>query len=78
MASILPLGGIASKVTVLCNETGNLRSITVTSVGLTILKGAGMLIVREIAALGDSFTQGACVPVENNFVHLLQARSPLP
>ena len=73
---VLPLGGIASKVTVLCNETGEFTVYHSDERGFNNPQGSWNADRLEIAALGDSFTQGACVPVEKNFVHLLQARYP--
>ena len=53
---VLPLGGIASKVTVFCNETGEFTVYNSDERGINNPKGSWNADRLEIAALGDSFT----------------------
>jgi len=71
---ILPLGGIANKLTVLCNETGEYALYNSDEHGFHNPEGIWNSTRLEIAAVGDSFTQGACVSSEKNFVSLIRGR----
>lgn len=73
---ILPLGGIADKLTILCNETGTYAMYHSDERGFSNPRGIWNSTPLEIAAVGDSFTQGACVSSEKNFVGLVRARYP--
>jgi hypothetical protein len=70
-APVLPMGGVALATTVLCNETGAWVTYRSDQFGfrnpVKIWNGA-----IEIAAVGDSFTQGNCVPDGRHFVDLLR------
>ena len=75
-AEVLPLGGISNKVTVFCNENGDYTIYESDEHGFhnpTGIWGTGRI---DIAALGDSFTQGACVQSDGNFVALIRKRYP--
>lgn len=69
--SIMPLGGIADKVIVLCNENGAYTIYASDEHGFHNPRG---LWASEIAfaAVGDSFVLGACVSSDKNFVALLR------
>ena len=69
--SIMPLGSIANKVTVFCNENGTYTIYASDEHGFHNPRG---LWASEIAfaAVGDSFVLGACVSSDKNFVALLR------
>jgi len=75
-AEVLPLSGISNKVTVLCNETGAYTIYESDEHGFHNPKGVWDAGRVDVAALGDSFTQGACVPSDENFVALIRQRYP--
>ena len=75
---VIPLAGISNKLTLLCNENGQWVSYKSDAHGFNnpdpaIWKSAGV----DIAALGDSFAQGYCVPPEKSFVGLIRQRYPV-
>jgi PAS domain S-box-containing protein len=75
---VLPLAGISNKLTLLCNENGQWVSYKSDAHGFNnpdtaIWKSAGV----DIAALGDSFTQGYCVSPEKSFMGLIRQRYPM-
>ncbi len=75
-AEFLPLAGISNKVSVVCNETGEYMVYKNDEHGFhnpTGLWNSGRV---GIAAVGDSFVQGFCVPSEKNFVALIRNRYP--
>ncbi|MCS6926682.1 MAG: hypothetical protein NZ578_12350 [Candidatus Binatia bacterium] len=72
----LPLGGIANKPTVLCNEAGTYVVYDSDERGFHNPVGSWTTGRVDIVALGDSFTQGMCVPSEKNFVALIRQRWP--
>lgn len=72
----LPLGGIANKPTVLCNEAGTYVVYDSDERGFHNPHGSWAMDRVDIVALGDSFTQGMCVPSEKNFVALIRQRWP--
>lgn len=74
---VLPLGGVSRAPTVLCNERGRYVNYESDEMGFNnpagIFTGGAPLAV---AALGDSFVQGYCVPPDKNFVALIRAAIP--
>jgi PAS domain S-box-containing protein len=72
----LPLGGISNKVTVLCNETGEYITYHSDEHGFRNAPGIWKLHRVDIAAVGDSFTHGACVASDRTFAGLIQKRYP--
>src|SRR5262245_62012251 len=75
-AALLPLGGIAGVTTVFCNEMGQFIVYESDEHGFHNPKGIWSSTAREVATLGDSFTQGACVPSEDNFPALVRRECP--
>ena len=75
-AEALPLGWISNKVVVFCNENGYWVTYESDERGFHNPKGIWQGGRPDIAALGDSFGQGFCVPSEKNFVALLRGRYP--
>lgn len=75
-AEFLPLGGVSRSVTVLCNETGEYVVYDSDERGFHNPEGIWSSQSLEIAALGDSYTHGYCVPSTANFVARLRDRHP--
>ncbi|MEP7125425.1 MAG: SGNH/GDSL hydrolase family protein [Byssovorax sp.] len=71
-----PLGGIANVTTVLCNESGTYAIYESDEHGFSNPRGTWQSPTLDLAALGDSFTQGACVPAERSIPALLRERYP--
>jgi hypothetical protein len=76
-ADITPLGGVADKMTVLCNESGEYVTYHSDQYGFHNPKDIWRSAPVEIAAVGDSFVQGYCVPSNKNFVALIRNRYPM-
>lgn len=75
-AEVLPLGGISNRVTVQCNETGEYTIYDSDEHGFNNPTGIWQSGRMAIAAVGDSFAQGSCVPSDKNFMALI--RQPYP
>jgi PAS domain S-box-containing protein len=73
---VLPFGGISNKVTVLCNESGEWITYQSDAHGFQNPSGMWKSGRIDIAALGDSFAQGYCVPSDKNFVALIRRGYP--
>ena len=73
---VMPLAGVSNRVTLLCNESGQWIRYQSDGRGFNNSNGIWQSDRLEIAALGDSFTQGYCVPRERNFVALIRQRHP--
>lgn len=74
--ALLPLGGISSVTTVLCNELGQYVVFRSDEHGFHNPEGVWSSGRFDVGALGDSFTEGACVPTEQNFVELIRREYP--
>ncbi|HEX5109948.1 MAG TPA: hypothetical protein VFV95_15960 [Vicinamibacterales bacterium] len=72
---VVPLAAVANRETLLCNENGEWIHYRADDHGFSNPKGQWKPPI-EIAALGDSFVQGYCVPPERNFVSLIRQRHP--
>jgi hypothetical protein len=72
----LPHGGVSDRVTVYCNEEGEWVIYESDEHGFHNPKGIWSSDSVDIVALGDSFTQGGCVPSEKNFVAVVRERYP--
>src|SRR5438093_9185982 len=75
-AAVLPLGGISSVTTVFCNEMGQYIVYRSDEHGFHNPQGIWSSARLDLAVLGDSFAQGACVPTEQNFVELIRREHP--
>ena len=64
----MPFGGISNRVTVLCNESGEWITYQSDEHGFQNPKGTWQSGHIDIAALGDSFAHGYCVPSDKSFV----------
>ena len=73
----LPLGGLSNVLTVFCNESGEYITYTSDEHGFNNPAGLWQNRQVEVVAVGDSFTHGACVPRDENFVGVIRARRPL-
>jgi lysophospholipase L1-like esterase len=73
---VVPLGGVSGKVTVLCNENGSYVSYESDERGFNNPRGLWHSGAIDLAALGDSFVHGYCVPSDKNFVALIRRRYP--
>ena len=72
----LPLAGISNKTTILCNESGEWITYPSDEHGFNNPTGIWEEKSIQIAALGDSFTHGYCVPPDRNFVSLIRQHYP--
>jgi hypothetical protein len=68
---VIPLAGVSGKVTVLCNEGGQWVDYRSDEHGFNNPNKIWHSHRVDIAALGDSYTQGYCVPPEKNFVSII-------
>jgi hypothetical protein len=75
-AELLPLGGVANKLTVLCNETGQYVTYESDEHGFNNPQGIWSVSPVDVAAVGDSFTQGQCVASDKNLVAWIRSRYP--
>jgi hypothetical protein len=75
-AQVLPLGGIGNRLTVLCNESGQYVTYESDERGFSNPRGIWNSRRLQIVAVGDSFTQGFCVPPDKTFVGLIRDRYP--
>ena len=73
---VIPLASVSNKVTVFCNENGQWLDYRSDEHGFNNSNEIWHSGRLEIAALGDSFAQGYCVPVDKNFVALIRQRYP--
>lgn len=73
---LLPLGGVSNVMTVFCNESGEYVTYPSDEHGFHNPSGLWKNQQFEIVAVGDSFTHGACVPSEDNFVGVIRAHHP--
>jgi len=75
-SELIPVGAIANKVTVLCNESGDFVSYKSDEHGFHNPGRLWNSSHVDIAALGESFVQGYCVPSGKSFVDLIRQRYP--
>jgi hypothetical protein len=75
-AELIPLGGIANKLTVMCNQIGDYVVYKTDEHGFHNPAGIWDSGQLQIVALGNSFTHGYCVPSEKNFAALIRRRYP--
>ena len=73
---IIPFGGIAGKATLLCNESGAYVTYQSDEHGFHNPTGIWRSERIDIAALGDSYVQGYCVPSDRSFVGLIRRQHP--
>ncbi len=73
---LLPLAGVSQRVLVVCNENGPWQIMRSDAHGFANPPGLWSQPRLDIAALGDSYTYGYCVPPEANFVAQIRQRFP--
>jgi PAS domain S-box-containing protein len=73
---VLPLGGVSSKVVVLCNEAGRYVTYKSDGHGFSNPEEIWNKVPMSIAVLGDSFAHGYCVPPDQTFVARIRERYP--
>ena len=73
---VIPLGGIADRVTVLCNENGQWVTYKSDQHGFNNRREAWQSGPIEVGILGDSYAHGMCVPPDRNFAALIRQRYP--
>ena len=73
---ILPLGLIPNKLTVYCNEIGKWFVFKSDNHGFNNPNHVWEKKKIDMVALGDSFTHGACIPDNKNFVNLIRKDYP--
>ena len=71
---ILPLGGIANRTTIFCNDGGKYVIYESDEHGFHNPIGIWNAGYIDVVAVGDSFVQGSCVPSDQNFVALVRKR----
>jgi len=72
----LPLGGIARKPAVVCNESGTYLIIEPDRFGFHNPDAVWHMAPMDIAAVGDSFAFGMCVPPAESFVARIRQAHP--
>ncbi len=75
-ADIQPLAGVPGKLTVLCNETGEFLTYRSDRHGFLNPDSVWDRNSFDLALVGDSFTHGACVPVNANLASRIRERYP--
>lgn len=73
---LFPLGGIANRLTVHCNEGGEYSVYFSDRHGFNNPPEVWSVDRLDVAAVGDSFTQGSCVPPDSNAIGRLRRRWP--
>lgn len=71
---VMPLGAVSGVRTLLCNELGTWVEYDSDRHGFNNPDGVWESDRLDIAALGDSFTQGYCVVPDNSFVGLVRRK----
>src|SRR5262249_37166437 len=71
---VLPLGTVSRRATLLCNEGGQWIRYQSDRRGFNNPDDVWDSRALQIAALGDSFAHGYCVPSDRNFVALIRER----
>lgn len=73
---VLPLAGISNKTTVFCNESGTYSIFPSDEHGFNNPAGLWSRKSLDIAVLGDSLVEGACVAPDKGLVAYLRSRNP--
>lgn len=76
-SEVLPLAGIANKITVLCNESGEFVTYKSDQHGFNNPPHLWDMTPISIVSVGDSFVNGRCVPPDTNFTAVIRKRSPV-
>lgn len=73
---VLPLGGVSNKHIIYCNEGGKFAEYESDEHGFNNPKGIWTKDQIDVAFLGDSFTQAACVGQDENAAHWIRQKYP--
>ncbi|MEO8256930.1 MAG: SGNH/GDSL hydrolase family protein [Acidobacteriota bacterium] len=73
---VMPLAGVANRVTLLCNENGQWIDYRSDQRGFNNPPEVWGAEALEMAVVGDSFTHGYCVPGDKSFAALIRQRHP--
>jgi hypothetical protein len=73
--ALFPLGGVAGRLTIFCNETGQWALYDSDEHGFNNPRGLYSAPL-DVLLVGESFAQGACVPSDKNLGAQLRARFP--
>jgi hypothetical protein len=73
LGALVPIGAISNTVTVLCNESGEFVSYRSDEHGFRNPAGEWSTAHADLAAVGQSLTQGYCVADGKGYVDLLRA-----
>jgi hypothetical protein len=73
---VLPLGGVSNKHIVYCNEGGKYAEYESDEHGFNNPRGIWPKGTLDVALIGDSFTQAACVGQDENAAHWVRQRFP--
>ena len=73
---VLPLGGVARSVTVLCNEPGYYVKFKSDRYGFNNPDHVWVHDSVDVLAVGDSFTQGYCVDPQQQYMSLIRSAFP--
>ena len=71
---VLPLGGTSKTTTIMCNETGEWIIYVADERGFNNPQGVWAAQPLDLAIVGDSGTQGYCVPADQHWVALVRRR----
>jgi hypothetical protein len=75
-SDVIPLSGLSNRLTVMCNEDGQWISYQSDSRGFSNPEYLWKTNRVEVAAIGDSYTQGYCVPPDRSFAALVRQKYP--
>lgn len=73
---MLPLGGVANRLTIFCNETGHWALYDSDEHGFNNPRGLYYKAPLDVLVVGESFAQGACIPPEKNLAAQLRKKFP--
>ena len=73
---VVPMAGVSDALTIYCNEGGQFLAYESDEHGFNNPKGLYQVGQVDIAALGDSFTHGACVASDDNAMAVIRNAYP--
>jgi hypothetical protein len=73
---VVPLSGVAHAITVVCNESGTYLTYRSDRFGFNNADQVWAMDRPDLLLVGDSFTEGACVPLQNSLASMIRARYP--
>ena len=76
LGDLLPIAGVSLVTTVFCNESGEWITYESDEHGFNNPRGIWGRNKVDVLAVGDSFTHGACVSNDSNFMALIRKKFP--